>query len=446
MDIKSLNASVRSAYEAMEAAVRAIEEAGEDADLPALELGLDNSKAAYERALKRLDDAKMLDEAKRSLPVDPVEDDKPDAKAVDARVGKEPLTYERHAPNSIFRDMYHARQGDTKSRERLERHAAEMAVEQSAEQRALNSSDSTGGEFIPPVWLQDQWIALPRAGRPVANTLNHVPLPPNTDTINLPKVSTGTAVAVQTDGNAVQSTDLATTSVTGAVQTIAGQQDVSQQLVDLSAPGIDKVIFDDISRAYDTQIETKVISGTVTNAKGLTQVSSINSVTYTDASPTYAELHPKIAQSLGLIHTNRLLPAQVIAMSPTRWAWVLSSVDSTGRPLVVPQGQPGFNAAGLQDRVAAENLVGNIQGLPVVVSASIPTNGGASTNQDSVLVYRGDDIYLYESAPRLRVFEEVLSNTLQVRFQIYGYYAIIAGRLPKAITAITGTGLVDPSF
>ena len=74
-------------------------------------------------------------------------------------------------------------------------------------------------------WEQEEWIKLPRASRPIANTLKNMPWIPGTNSINLPKISGGTAVAVQTDGGSVQSTDITTTSVNGAVQTIAGQQD-----------------------------------------------------------------------------------------------------------------------------------------------------------------------------------------------------------------------------
>lgn len=436
--IAELQAEVRSAADQWDAALTAFETASPDADdYSERQAELDAAVAAHDAAKAALGRREALDAAKAAMPV------KVDESAVEARVSvtKESLTYEQHSPHSIFRDMAKAKiDGDTKAAERLARHGVEMQ----AEKRAISSTDGAGGEFIPPVWLQDQWIALQRAGRPVANTLNSKPLPPNTDTINLPKVSTGAATAVQTDGGAVQSTDIATTSVTGAVQTIAGQQDLSIQLFDLSLPGIDAVIFDDISRDYAQQIDKKVLSGTVTNAKGLDALAGTNAVTYTDASPTVPEIYPKFADAIQQIHTGRFLPPQVIAMHPRRWAWFLASLDSSNRPLIVPNGN-AFNQAGVLTNVASENVVGNIQGLPVVVDANIPTTLGGGT-EDEILVYRADDIILYESQPKLRVFQEVLSGTLQVRCQIYGYYAIIAGRLPKAISKITGTGLAAPTF
>jgi hypothetical protein len=85
-------------------------------------------------------------------------------------------------------------------------------------------------------------------------------------------------------------------------------------------------------------------------------------------------------------------------------------------------------------------------GIPVIVDASIPNTKGAGTNQDEVYVYRSEHLHLRESVPTLRIFPEVLSSKLEVRYQAYAYYNVIAGRLPKAISIIEGTGLAAPAF
>lgn len=205
-------------------------------------------------------------------------------------------------------------------------------------------------------------------------------------------------------------------------------------------------IFDDLGRAYAQQLDSKILNSTVTNAKGLLQVSGTNAVTYTDTTPTVPELYAKVADAYQKVNTGRFLPPQYLAMTPMRWAWILASLDTQNRPLVVPVGQPGFNAAGLSDKIAAEDIVGTFFGLPVVVDANLPTTLGAGTNEDRIIVYRGSDCYLWESEPRLRVFEEVLSSTLSVRLQVYGYFAVVAGRLPAAISIISGSGLSTVSF
>lgn len=449
MDVQAREAAVRAALERMETASKALDEAKEDADLEALQRTYDEAKAEHTSATVALERAKAVAEARENAPVEPVEDEvDPEAetqersRTPEARVRREPATYERFGPHNLFHDMVEAKVNDNvEARDRLERHRREMA-----EQRVNpNQAAGQGGEFIPPVWMAEEWVKLPRASRAVADSLNRKPRPPKTNSINLPKVATGAATAVQTDAGAVQSTDSTTTSVAGAVQTIAGQQDVSQQLVDLSQPGYDAVILDDLGRDYNQKLDVAVINGSVTNAKGLLQLASTNSVTFTQATPTVPLLYPKVADGVQQIHTGIFRPPTVIAMHPRRWAWILAALDSQNRPLVTPYASA--NAIARMDGVAPEAVVGELQGVPVITDANIPITNGAGTNEDAILVYSATDLYLFEDeVPTFRVLTEVLSGTLQVRIQVYGYYALIAGRLPKAISKITGTGLATPTF
>jgi hypothetical protein len=77
--------------------------------------------------------------------------------------------------------------------------------------------------------------------------------------------------------------------------------------------------------------------------------------------------------------------------------------------------------------------------------ANVPANLGAGSNEDRIIVAKWDELYLFEGTPRIRVLQEVLSGTLQVRFQIYNYAAFIGNRRPKAVSVISGTGLIAPS-
>jgi HK97 family phage major capsid protein len=453
-----LREEARSAVGRMEQALEAVENAPADAGTARqseLEAGFTRAKEEFEKADRSL----AVAEARDGLAVPPAER----RASPHVRIGREPLTYEEReedgsvARHSIFRDMYAARHGNRAARERLEAHQDEMQVvardwvdrARGGEKELrldLANKAGEGGEIIPPVYLQQKWIALPRASRPIANTLNKQPYVAGTNSINLPKISSGTAVAVQTDGGAVKDTAAKTEEVTAAVQTIAGQQSISQQLLDMSVPGIDMIIYDDLARAYDTEIDVKVITGTETNAKGINEVSGTNSITYTETTPKAGKFYSKLASAIAEVNAGIFLPPDIIAMTPQRWSWILASVDANERPLVLPSGQPGYNVTALQDRVAAENLVGQMMGIPVVIDSSIPKTKGAGTNQDEVYVYRSDQLYLWESTPVLRVLEQTKAEKLEVLAQCFGYYFVMLGRLPKAISKIGGTGLVAPSF
>src|SRR5207244_11741378 len=57
----------------------------------------------------------------------------------------------------------------------------------------------------------------------------------------------------------------------------------------------------------------------------------------TDASPTAAKLLTEIAKLHSLTHTARGIPPTVCLMHPRRWSWIAGSVDSSLRPLLVPE-------------------------------------------------------------------------------------------------------------
>jgi HK97 family phage major capsid protein len=129
-------------------------------------------------------------------------------------------------------------------------------------------------------------------------------------------------------------------------------------------------------------------------------------------------------------------------MHPRRWFWLLGSTDSTGRPIIQTDGA-SFNAAGVGTSQVANGRVGQVAGIPVYIDANIPTT--VSTNQDPIEFVKTDDVFLFESALRTRTLMEVLSGTLQVRVQVYGYLAVIADRLAGAHSEILGTGVAAPA-
>jgi hypothetical protein len=136
-----------------------------------------------------------------------------------------------------------------------------------------------------------------------------------------------------------------------------------------------------------------------------------------------------------------------IIMHPRRWAWISAASDTTSRPLLVPQGG-ATNSVGTWSDLTAEGVVGTFQGLKVVLDANLPTNPGAGTNQDPAIVTLASQNYLWELAegPVTRLYEEVLSDILAVRIQIWSYYAFTSEIRSKANAEISGTGMVPPAF
>ncbi|MFE9309513.1 phage major capsid protein [Streptomyces sp. NPDC006706] len=375
-------------------------------------------------------------------------------------VTSEPETYRKGAQTSYFRDLFRAQvNGNRESIERLSRNDREVAdrlerIARGAEQalegleaRALSTTDGAGGEFVPPLWMINDYIALARGGRVVADQVRPMALPPNTDAISLPRVTSGTATAEQaTQNTAVQDTDATTGSVTASVTTIAGKQVVSQQLLDQSPINMDQILLADLAADYAVKADAFVINNNATNKVGLLNVSGLNAVTYTDASPTVAKLYPKGADAVQQIHTSRFLPADKHFMHPRRWAWMTAAVDTQGRPLVVPAANMPQNTLAAMGAVASEGFVGTWHGLPVFVDPNIPTNLGAGTNEDRIITLRSTDVIFFEGTPQAEAFRETKADQLSVLLRFYNYAALHASRYSKAISVIAGTGLAAPTF
>lgn len=330
---------------------------------------------------------------------------------------------------------------DSEAAQRLERHMNEVRIER----RDISSSTLNG--LVPPLYLLDQAAELARGSRPFANIVPSYTLPPNAMTVYATRVTTGTSVAVQTENGAVSETDMVTTDITIPVVTIAGQQDLSRQAIERGQV-TDSLVFRDLLEAYNERLDIQTLSGTGSAGqhRGVLNVAGIAVQTYSSTAIT--TFMSKVAGALNDVATNRFRPAEVVIMHPRRWHALVAASDSQNRPLVVPAALGPMNALGVGG-TGSQQFVGTIAGgLPVLVDANIPTNLGASTNEDRVIVARVSDFALWEdpAGPAVFTFEQAVNPPATIRLAIYGYSAFTAGRYPSGISTVVGTGMVAPSF
>ena len=434
--IDELTRAHNVAVEEMHAAAAAIETADESADLDALQGEFDGKLEVAERAADAVEQREALIEARESMIVKPIADVKVEV------ISNEQVYRPDRPERSYFRDLYLSKtKGDREATDRLSGHA--LAT------RDINTTDTSGGDFVPPAYLVNEYIAKARAGRVTADLCSKFALPGGTDSINFPAITTGTANAAQASQNsALQETNLVTATVTAPVTTIGGIQDVSVQLVEQSPIAFDQVIFADLAASHAQAVGNAVINGTGSSGtlEGFVNADTVNTITYTDASPTAAETVAKIADGIQQVATSRFLPADAIVMHPRRWYALASGGDGSQRPLVVPTAQ-AQNTFGTSGDVVAEGPAGNILGLPVYLDPNIAVNTGAGTNQDIIIISRFADAYLFEGTPKAEVFRETLSAEATVRFRLYNYVALTVERYVGTNTSIvSGTGLAAPAF
>ena len=450
-----------------------------------------------------------------------VDDHGSGARASGVQVTSEPMAYGQHSGNSYWLDLARDATGrghDVEgARERLGRHAAELRVElprrrerrareargeverlhsrsrreelalerflgsggQVFETRAINRTDGTGGYFVPPLWLVDQYIPYLRAGRVLANLCHSIPLPGGTDSINIPRIVTGTATGPQTaDGGNVPGRDIADNFVNALVRTVAGQEDVSIQLLDQSPIAFDSVITQDLMQDHAQQVDGQVALGSGSSGQmtgmyshgtitgGSTEGIIVNTVTGTTTAQWVGvnSFYQGMGALMSQVARNRYRPVQAVVTNPAVWYAMATAPDGNNRPLVVPSIQGPFNAAAdFETDAMAEGPVGSIFGRPWYTDNNIPlTFGGATTVPLMSTTSAGhvaptdgtgsgntftpaiagvfDDLLLFEGEIRTRVLQEILSGTLQVRFQIFNYLAFIPNRYQDANSRVVSYG------
>jgi HK97 family phage major capsid protein len=357
-----------------------------------------------------------------------------------AVVKSEPRTYSERSGDSFVRDAYNAQfNGDFGAKERLARHMKEEAIER----RDVTSANFSG--LVVPQFLTELAAPFARAGRPFMDVSRRHQLPDAGLTISLSKVTTGSATAVQTEGAAVQETNMDDTKLDISVLTIAGQQNVSRQAIERGT-NIDSLVMADLVSAYHTNLDsTYVTTSAASLTNTITQV-----ITYTDSSPTVAELYPKILDGVQRIQTNFFGGPNFILMHPRRLAFILAALDNNNRPLAVPTINGAQNAFAVgAGSVVYGNSGYSIAGLPVITDANVITTNGAGANEDVIIIGNSQESHLWEDGagePMMLRFEEPKSAELEVKMVVYGYSAYTANRYPNAFALIGGTGLVTPTF
>jgi len=394
------------------------------------------AEAAVKEAREKLERSIAIQKAREAVPPMGDEDEVERVERKRIVVGNEPHTYRKdnQRDHDFLVDIWRSKQGDFAAAERLQRHSIET--------RDVSTADPGAGVFVPPVYLANEWAELPRETRPFANVLPNRPMMATGMSFTIPRLTTGATVAVQqTEADAPSETDGDGTLLTVNVRTIAGQQDLSIQAFERTDPGFGEVILSDLRAAYDSYLDTQLLSGTGSNAQlpGIRTITGRNTVTFTAATPTAALAVPKVYDAVQQIADGRKANPDYIVMHPRRAAWLASNLSSTF-PLF-QQGQL-MQAAGTQDG----GFLQTFAGLRVVIDSNILTTYGAGTNEDEIYVVRSADLAVYESPLRVRVLEQTLAGTLQVKVQVFAYAAFASGKQPESIGHISGTGLVAPTF
>lgn len=329
---------------------------------------------------------------------------------------RDPGHYRRDGNNSFFADLYRSKSfHDEDARGRLHEH-----------QRAL-STGSEGAGVVPPNWLTDEFESIARQGRRLADVVRSVPLGDDPRPLTLPKQTAGTSDVVeeQSEENDSISGDDAWESDTDTVtpRPIAGKQSVSRQMIDMSNPAIDQLIYGDLVAVYNTKIERMV---------GKKILDAGSSLSADDSDFNDIEMSgngwDKLVDAAIEVLDDRKMPADIAAMTVSRWGKYKKLKDGSGRPLIPMSTAGPRNVVG----VGEVNADGDIEGLAVIPTEGIKDD---ASDQDTVAVLRAADTLLFES-DMLRFRFEEQKGPESIVLGIWGYAAAIVRQASKSVRRV----------
>lgn len=242
------------------------------------------------------------------------------------------------------------------------------------------------------------------AGRPVANAIGSMPLPRNKE-IRIPTETTTPSAAVQATQHAtVSETDQVTSEEVLPVVTIAGQQQVSFQAVDLGS-GVDQFIFRSLARQVATNLDKQIMVGTGQNGQlsGLSLATGViasgNLIDKDQSSPQAHHVYQQLMALGQKVQVARFAGPDMFIMHPRRWWFLAGGIDGDNRPTFQAMTSTAVNVVmdgGSSTAPMYGNTGANVQGVPVVTTGHIATNSGAGS-EDYVFALNRDDYALYES-------------------------------------------------
>ena len=295
----------------------------------------------------------------------------------------------------------------------------------SGEARTMSTTATAGGNFVinvGPRYVADAFADAARAAAVLTGILPTDVLPDTGMDVYTARLTTGSSVGVQATQNTTLSNQDGVEAKAGSpVAMIAGYVDMSMQLDERADPRFaDIVLARELGKALGAELDAQLLAGIGANGQllGLTAVTGIGTTAYADASPTPAEMFPKIlnaASDLSVALGN--VPTATL-VHPRRLYWLLNWRDSSTSGPANPIPWPGR----------------------VYTVPSIPITGGTGTNEDYALVIRTDELPVLLGPVTLEAFPEVGSATGTVRIRARQYAATLFARRPEAVNKISGTG------
>ena len=244
----------------------------------------------------------------------------------------------------------------------------------------MSADTTTTSAGLVPDQLSKQIIGLLEGSRPTVDAFGKIPAGDYGMNVVLPKVNTKAVVAAQSsEFDQPNSTQMAIGTSTYALETYAGANRVSMQLVERSDPSFVDRLFAELISSYQTVTDAAynaaLVAGVGTNTAIVADLS-------TSASATYAA----ILAGIGAIGGDIKRSANLIIVGTTRWTQLMGLLDSEDRPLVTaltPVNAQGTGTGDMWRFQYAPGLVGIHDPHAVGTTCLIAWSGAAASIETS---------------------------------------------------------------
>jgi HK97 family phage major capsid protein len=286
------------------------------------------------------------------------------------------------------------------------------------EYRALSVSSPSAGGYLVPIGQANQVFDLLRANSVVLGSGVRV-LPMDSQTLNVPRIATATAVAMVAEGANIAPTDAVFAQTVLSAKKAAAFTLVSNESLEDSNPAIRQVVTEDHLKAVALFLDNQFLagSGTGQNLKGIRNMTGISTTSMgtNGASLTLDAL----ADAAGRLEGNNgNLATAVWFMSGRSWASIRKVKDSQQRYQIAP------------DPTQAGQYT--LFGIPVKISNQISNTETVGTSTDCSWISLVDTTQV------------VIGQRRDVTVTYDTSYAFNADQTAIRTTSRVDIGLLDP--
>lgn len=310
--------------------------------------------------------------------------------------------------------------------------AAARRMREYNQYRAVTQASGGTGTVLPK-WLVDEYAAIARATRVVANLVRPIPLGDDPRPINMGRQTVGvdaniTAQTTEGANNAAWGADrFATTSDVLTPNDYAVYQDVSRQFLASGTPTTDVIVAQDIMGAWNAKVETLVCTAIASAATAGTTFA--NEAAFQANTGGTSPAVDAVIDAQTAVANDKRGTADIAFMNYRRFGAFRKLQDTTGRKLMPVTRYNPQNAAGAM----GNGLVGDIEGVDAYGTLGLdPT-----AYPEKLYVLRGQAVYLGESNRYDFTYDQVVGPSA-VRMGTFGYVGVLV-RYPVEAQAVTIT-------